>query len=73
MYLKQGTIAFYEEALESSGFVRIHRSIIINKQKIQSISGPNKGQFWINLGDNHEVRSSRKYQNLVEQILPKAI
>ncbi len=72
-YLKQGTIGYYEEALENNGFVRIHRSIIINKQKIQSVSGPSKGQYWVNLGESHEVRSSRKYQKTIKQLIPKAI
>ena len=71
-YLKQGTISFYEQALNSGPFVRIHRSIIINAQKIQSISGPSKGQFWISLGQGHEVRSSRKYQEVTEGLTPQA-
>lgn len=71
-YLKQGTISFYEEALNSGPFKRIHRSTIINTEKIQSISGPSKGQFWIKLGEAHEVRSSRNYQTTIEALLPKA-
>jgi DNA-binding LytR/AlgR family response regulator len=71
-YLKKGTISSYEQSLASGPFVRIHRSIIINTQKIQSVSGPSKGQFWINLGEDHEVRSSRNYQQVVEGLLPEA-
>jgi len=71
-YLKQGTISSYEQSLASGPFVRIHRSIIINTQKIQSVSGPSKGQFWINLGEGLEVRSSRNYQQVVEGLLPQA-
>ena len=71
-YLKQGTISFYQQALSSVPFVQIHRSIIINTQKIQSISGPSKGQFWISLGQGHEVRSSRRYQEVAESLTPLA-
>jgi DNA-binding LytR/AlgR family response regulator len=71
-YLKQGTIGSYEQDLASGPFVRIHRSIIINTQKIRSISGPTKGQFWITVGENQEVRSSRKYQGVVEGLVPEA-
>jgi hypothetical protein len=71
-YLKQGTISSYEQYLASGPFVRIHRSIIINTQKIESIAGPSKGQFWITLGESQEVRSSRKYQRVVEGLLPEA-
>jgi hypothetical protein len=71
-YLKQGTISSYEQSLGSGPFVRIHRSTIINTSKIESISGPGKGQFWISLGGDQEVRSSRKYQRVVEGLLPNA-
>ncbi len=71
-YLKQGTISSYEQSLGSGPFVRIHRSTIINTLKIESISGPAKGQFWISLGGDQEVRSSRNYQRVVEGLLPKA-
>lgn len=71
-YLKQGTIGSYEKSLASGPFVRIHRSIIINTQKIMSISGPTKGQFWIALDEHQEVRSSRKYQAVVEGLIPEA-
>lgn len=71
-YLKQGTISSYEKTLSGGPFVRIHRSIIINTDKIKSISGPTKGQFWVTLGDDQEVRSSRKYQQVVEGLVPQA-
>jgi len=71
-YLKQGTIGFYEQALSSGSFARIHRSVIINPRKIVSVSGPNKGQYWITLQGGHEVRSSRKYQDVAESLTPTA-
>jgi DNA-binding LytR/AlgR family response regulator len=72
-YLKQGTISFYEKSLSSGPFVRVHRSIIINRQKIESISGPSKGQYWIRLGPDQEIRSSRNYQQVVSGMLPEAL
>ncbi len=71
-YLKQGTISFYEQALSEGAFVRIHRSIIVNTDRIASISGPAKGQYWITMQDGQEVRSSRRYQEVVESLLPEA-
>ena len=71
-YLKQGTISFYEQALSRGTFVRIHRSIIVNSDKIASISGPAKGQYWIKMQDGQELRSSRRYRDVVEPLLPEA-
>ena len=71
-YLKQGTISYYEQALGQGPFVRIHRSIIVNRDKITAISGPAKGQYWIKLGDGEELRSSRRYREVVESLLPEA-
>ena len=71
-YLKQGTIAFYEQTLNPDEFVRIHRSIIVNRDKIVSVAGPSKGQFWITLEGGQELRSSRRYQHVVEALMPEA-
>jgi hypothetical protein len=71
-YLKSGTISFYERALENGPFVRIHRSYIVNRDKIVSIAGPAKGQYWIKLEDGQELRSSRRYREVVESLTPAA-
>jgi len=71
-YLKSGTIGFYERALEHGPFFRIHRSIIVNRDKIVSVAGPTKGQYWIKLQDGQELRSSRRYREVVESLTPEA-
>jgi len=71
-YLKHGTISSYEKALGESPFVRVHRSAIVNRNQIVSVSGPTKGQFWIKLGDGQEIRSSRGYREVVESLMPEA-
>ena len=71
-YLKQGTIGFYEQTLNPQSFVRIHRSIVVNRDKIVSVASASKGQFWITLDDGQELRSSRRYQTIVESLTPEA-
>ena len=68
----QGTIGFYEKALSPQSFLRIHRFIIVNREKIASVSNASKGQFWITLHDGQELRSSRRYQTVVESLMPEA-
>ena len=71
-YLKHGTISSFEQALAGGPFVRVHRSVLVNRDRIQSVTGPSKGQFWIHLDDGSEVRSSRGYQGNVETLIPEA-
>lgn len=71
-YLKSGTISFYERALENGPFVRVHRSYIVNRDKIVSVAGPAKGHYWIKLQDGQELRSSRRYREVVESLTPAA-
>jgi two-component system LytT family response regulator len=71
-YLKHGTISSYEKALGKGAFVRVHRSVIVNRDQILSVSGPAKGQFWIKLRDGQEIRSSRGYREVVESLTPEA-
>ena len=71
-YLKLGTIGSYEEMLSPGPFKRVHRSTIVNADKIMTISGPAKGQYWITLEGGAEVRSSRNAQSVVEDMAPKA-
>jgi hypothetical protein len=71
-YLKHGTISSYERALEQGTFVRVHRSVIVNRDRIVSVSGPAKGQYWIKLQDGQEIRSSRRYKEVVESLTPAA-
>jgi hypothetical protein len=71
-YLKHGTISFYDQALSKGPFVRIHRSIIVNRDKIATVAGPTKGQYWIKMQGGQEFRSSRKYREVVASLMPEA-
>jgi hypothetical protein len=71
-YLKHGTISSYEKELDEGTFVRVHRSVIVNRDHVVSVSGPAKGQFWIKLQDGQEIRSSRGYREVVESLMPAA-
>ena len=71
-YQKKMTIGSVEVILAGGTFVRIHRSILINKEKVLAVTGPTKEQYWITLLGEHEVRSSRSYKSVIENLIPKA-
>jgi DNA-binding LytR/AlgR family response regulator len=58
--------------LDNGPFVRVHRSAIVNRDRIVSVSGPAKGHYWIKLRDGQEIRSSRGDRKVVESLVPEA-
>lgn len=45
MFMKKQTLSFYEKQLEEKGFVRIHRSILLNSKELYRIEPSEKDQY----------------------------
>lgn len=45
MFMKKQTLSFYEKLLEEKGFVRIHRSILLNSKELYRIEPNEKDQY----------------------------
>jgi two-component system, LytTR family, response regulator len=45
MFMKKQTLSFYEKQLEERGFVRIHRSILLNSKELYRIEPSEKDQY----------------------------
>jgi two-component system LytT family response regulator len=71
-YLQKETMAQLERQLDKDRFKRVHRSTIINAEKIESVVQKPGGAFEIKLEGGHTVLSSRSYKAVVESILPQA-
>jgi hypothetical protein len=71
-YLQKDTLAKLEEQLDKRRFRRVHRSTIINVEKVESVVPKPGGTFEITLEGGHIVQSSRSYKAIVEEILPPA-
>ncbi|PLX14883.1 MAG: DNA-binding response regulator [Salinivirgaceae bacterium] len=68
-YLKKKTMAFYEEHLDNS-FMRVHRSHIINTQKVVNIELYGKQQYQIKLKNNLDVKTSKSgYKKIKEKFM----
>ena len=64
-YLYRATMADMEKELGDDGFLRIHRSLIINTSAIVQLKHHRNGEYDIELNGGNKVRSGRKYhQNL---------
>lgn len=61
-YLVRRTIKEFESRLSSHGFVRIHRSIIINLDRVVELQPLSHGDLRVVLGDGTQLTWSRSYK-----------
>ena len=64
-YLKQKTMKYFESILDKEKFIRIHRSYIVNIEKIQKLELYEKDSYLVILKNGVQLKASRSgYQNL---------
>ena len=63
-YLDRQTLRSIEDLL-GEGFVRVHRSALINRSKVASVTPLNRGRYRINLASGASVSTSRGYSDVV--------
>jgi len=72
-WLLRETIAAAEARLALSGFVRIHRSALVNINRVHELLPLSKGEFTVVLLDGTELKLSRNYRFALERLLGKAL
>ncbi len=72
-WLLRETIAAAEARLALSGFVRIHRSTLVNIHRVRELLPLSKGEFTVVLLDGTELKLSRNYRFALEHLLGKAL
>jgi two-component system, LytTR family, response regulator len=72
-WLLRDTIAAAEERLAMSGFVRIHRSTLVNIYRVRELLPLSKGEFTVVLRDGTELKLSRNYRFALERLLGKTL
>jgi two-component system LytT family response regulator len=68
-WLMRETIAAVELRLAFSGFVRIHRSAIVNAERVKELRPRDKGEYTVVLNDGTELKLSRNYRAAVERLV----
>lgn len=61
-HLVRGTLAFWESKLAPRGFVRVHRSRLVNRAKIAAMRPTQSGDIEISLSTGSVVGGSRRYR-----------
>jgi len=68
-HIKQSTMQYYEDSLPDSGFVRIHRSYIVNVEYIEQIILWEKDTYKVRLKTGEELRASRAGYKRLKELL----
>jgi two-component system LytT family response regulator len=69
IHFVRGTMKDAEEELTLAGFVRVHRSAIVNASRIVAVDSVPDGGFVVRLSDGSRLRASRQYQGAVRAML----
>jgi two-component system LytT family response regulator len=68
-WLMRETIAAVELRLALSGFVRIHRSALVNGERVKELRPRDKGEYTVVLHDGTELKLTRNYRASVERLV----
>jgi two-component system LytT family response regulator len=68
-HLMRGTMAALEARLDPGRFIRIHRSTIVNVDRLRKLSPSFEGEYAVVLHDGTKLRLSRGYQDRIKSLL----
>jgi two-component system LytT family response regulator len=68
-HLMRGTMSALEERLDPSRFIRIHRSTIVNADRLRKLSPSFEGEYAVVLQDGTKLRLSRGYHDRIKALL----
>jgi two-component system LytT family response regulator len=67
-HLVRGTLQELEARLPADRFARIHRSAIVNLERVKELHGWSHGDLLIEMQDGTELRLSRRYRARIEGV-----
>ncbi|MEM1261136.1 MAG: LytTR family DNA-binding domain-containing protein [Pseudomonadota bacterium] len=67
-HVLRGTMKNLEEKLDPNRFIRIHRSTIVNRDRVIALKPHRNGECFVSLDCGREFKLSRKYKSSVERI-----
>jgi two-component system LytT family response regulator len=68
-HILRGTMKDLEEYLDPKLFQRVHRSTIVNLNRVHSLRAHMNGEYFLTLEGGHELKLSRTYRDKVELFL----
>jgi len=68
-HLMRATMSSLEERLDPNRFIRIHRSTIVNSDRLRKLVPSFEGEYAVVLQDGTKLRLSRGYQDRIKSLL----
>jgi two-component system, LytTR family, response regulator len=68
-YLIRDTLSRLESALDPAQFLRVHRSTIVNVQRIGEVEAFVRGEYILYLRNGTRLRSGRAYRSAIQRLL----
>lgn len=68
-YVLRETMKSLEAILNPSAFQRVHRSTIVNVQRVRSLRPHINGEYFLTLDGGQELKLSRTYRDRLEQLM----
>jgi two-component system, LytTR family, response regulator len=68
-HLVRGTMKAFEARLDPANFVRVHRSAIVNLDRIQRLEPHGHGEYLVTLRDGTKLRTSRAHSARLQALL----
>jgi two-component system LytT family response regulator len=60
-----------ENLLDPRLFQRVHRSTIVNVNRVRRLRPHTNGEYFLTLEDGQEIKLSRSYRDRVDQLLQR--
>lgn len=70
-YVLRETMKTLESILDPQVFQRVHRSTIVNVQRVRRLRPHTNGEYFLTLQDGQEIKLSRSYRDRVDQLLQR--
>jgi two-component system LytT family response regulator len=70
-YVLRETMKALESILDPAIFQRVHRSTIVNVQRVRRLRPHTNGEYYLALEDGQEIKLSRTYRDRIEQFLQR--
>lgn len=67
-YILRESISEMEQRLGPLGFIRIHRSVLVNRSWVEEVWGCMTGDYGLRLRDGKELRVTRTYKNNLKSL-----
>lgn len=64
--LQRQTLAALEDELAAQGFVRIHRSRLVNRRHLRDVASKDSGDFTVTLSDGRQIAGSRRWREALK-------